>query len=181
MFGAPGLPDLLVTPVIIMLLFAVSCVSEDGKDLGSVIGSIRKGLNEDADRQFGLEPIHRECDLPVENGFVCPTDIIERRSDLSAFVTVHNTIAVGVINAIQNLGHQIPEDYSIVGIALGKETDLIILPLAAIRWQGDQIGQQVTRIPICKLNDENATAEHVLVPPQIEIRDSTSQVGRNSG
>jgi Sec-independent protein translocase protein TatA len=54
MFGAPGLPDLLVTPVIIMLLFAVSCVSEDGKDLGSVIGSIRKGLNEDADRQFGL-------------------------------------------------------------------------------------------------------------------------------
>lgn len=48
MFGALGLPELLVILAIILLLFGAGRVSKVGKELGSAIGSFRKGLNEDA-------------------------------------------------------------------------------------------------------------------------------------
>ena len=49
MFGALGLPELLVILVIVMLLFGAGRVSKVGKELGAAIGSIRKGMNEDPD------------------------------------------------------------------------------------------------------------------------------------
>lgn len=52
MFGALGLPELLVILVIILLLFGVGRVSKIGKELGSAVGSFRKGLNEDADKEL---------------------------------------------------------------------------------------------------------------------------------
>ena len=53
MFGALGLPELVVILVIVVLLFGVGRVSKIGKELGSVVGSIRKGLNEDAETKSG--------------------------------------------------------------------------------------------------------------------------------
>ena len=49
MFGALGLPELVIILVIVMLLFGVGRVSQVGKELGSAIGAIRKGMNEDPD------------------------------------------------------------------------------------------------------------------------------------
>ncbi len=49
MFGALGLPELVVILLIVILLFGVGRVSKVGKELGSAIGSIRNGLNEDSD------------------------------------------------------------------------------------------------------------------------------------
>ena len=130
---------------------------------------------QDAIRKFGLEPIYRECDLSVESGAASAVNVIEQYPDISAFVTMHNTITVGAINAIQGLGCRIPEDYSIVGIALGKETDLIIPPMTAIHWEGDQIGRQAAQMLINQLNTKEPVTEQILIPPRIVTRRSTSE------
>lgn len=49
MFSGLGLPELLIILVIVMLLFGAGRVSQIGKELGSAIGSIRKGMQEDQD------------------------------------------------------------------------------------------------------------------------------------
>ena len=89
---------------------------------------------------------------------------------------MHNTVAVGAINAIQSLGRRIPDDYSVVGVALGKESDLILPPLNAIHWYGDQIGQQAAKILINTLTNKTVKPEQILVQHQIEIRSSTSRI-----
>ncbi len=42
----PGLPELLIILVIVVLLFGVGRVSKIGGELGQAIGNFRKGLNE---------------------------------------------------------------------------------------------------------------------------------------
>jgi DNA-binding LacI/PurR family transcriptional regulator len=61
-------------------------------------------------------------------------------------------------------------------VALGRESDLILPPLTAIPWYGDQIGQQAAKILINTLTDKAAKPEQILVQHQIEIRNSTSRI-----
>ena len=127
-------------------------------------------------RRFSLKPICYEASLSVESGYACANEAIKTYPDITAFVVMHNTMAVGVINAIQSLGRRIPEDYSMVGVALGRESDLILPPLTGIPWYGDQIGRQAARILINILADQKAIPEQILVQHEIEIRSSTSRI-----
>jgi len=129
---------------------------------------------EQAVGQFGLEPIYRECDLSTESGASCVREIIEQYPDVSAFVAVHNTIAVGTINAIQDLGRQVPDDYSLIGIALGKESDLIIPPLTTMHWESDHIGHLAAKILINQLQGTYAQPEQLLLQPKLAVRKSTT-------
>jgi DNA-binding LacI/PurR family transcriptional regulator len=46
-----------------------------------------------------------------------------------ALVAIHNAIAVGAIRALRDVQLQVPQDCSVVGVAIGKEADLVIPPL----------------------------------------------------
>ncbi len=123
--------------------------------------------------EFNLEPIYYESSLAVEGSRACIKAAIEEHPQMTAIVAVHNSVAVGAINAVQSLGKQIPEDYSLVGVALGRESDLIIPPLTSIPWEGDEIGEMAARILIDKLNTKKPKITHILLPPKMEVRKST--------
>lgn len=53
----PGLPELLIILVIVVLLFGVGRVSKIGGELGQAIGNFRKGLN---DASEGDKPKNEE-------------------------------------------------------------------------------------------------------------------------
>jgi sec-independent protein translocase protein TatA len=52
---ALGLPELLVILVIVMLLFGAGRVSKLGKELGSAIGALKKGINEGDEQVDGAK------------------------------------------------------------------------------------------------------------------------------
>jgi len=62
---------------------------------------------------------------------------------------------VGAINAVQSLGKQIPEDYSLVGVALGGKA-ISYPPVTSIPWRGNEIGEMAARILIDKLKYQKA-------------------------
>jgi len=127
-------------------------------------------------RQFNLKPIYSKCNLAVESGYSCARQLIDQNPDLTAFIVVHNTIAVGTINAVKSLGWQVPDNYSVLGVGLGMESDLIVPPLTAISWRGDQIGLQAAKILINKLSNKDAAPQQILMPHQVDVRGSTSRV-----
>jgi DNA-binding LacI/PurR family transcriptional regulator len=136
------------------------------------------GFQQAIDR-FRLKPICYEANLTVESGYARATEAVKEHPDITAFVVMHNTVAVGAINAIQSLGRRIPDDYSVVGVALGKESDLILPPLNAIHWYGDQIGQRAAKILINTLTNKTAKPEQILVHHKIEIRGSTARISQS--
>jgi DNA-binding LacI/PurR family transcriptional regulator len=137
-----------------------------------------QGFQHAIDR-FKLKPICYQANLTVESGYACAVDAIKQHPKMTAFVVMHNTVVVGTINAIQSLGRRIPDDCSIVGVALGKESDLILPPLTAIHWYGDQIGHQAAKILINALTNKVVKPEQILVQHRIEIRSSTSRINPN--
>jgi DNA-binding LacI/PurR family transcriptional regulator len=58
-----------------------------------------------------------------------PVQLMTHEPRLMALVAMHNAIAVGAIRALRDVQLQVPQDCSVVGVAIGKEADLVIPPL----------------------------------------------------
>ena len=128
--------------------------------------------------KFNLSPVYRESDQTVESAYAVTTDLLRENPHLTAFVVMHNTMAVGALSALQELGRKVPDDCSLIGIAFGNEGELIIPPLTAINWSGHDIGQQAAKMLIRQLQAKGSTPEQILVPPKLDIRRSTAPVAR---
>jgi LacI family transcriptional regulator len=89
---------------------------------------------------------------------------------------MHNTIAVGAITALQEMNRKVPDDCSILGVAIGDEGQLIIPPLTAIEWSGHDIGHQAAQMLLRQLKGECLDPEQILVPPKLQLRRSTAAV-----
>jgi sec-independent protein translocase protein TatA len=53
----PGLPELLIILVIVLLLFGVGRLSRIGGELGSAIANFRKGMNDGTETDKKDEPL----------------------------------------------------------------------------------------------------------------------------
>ena len=62
-----------------------------------------------------------------------------------------------------------------MGVALGKEAELVIPPLTAVDFSGHDVGRQAARMLIQELNGRHETHAQVLVRPNLQVRRSTSQ------
>jgi DNA-binding LacI/PurR family transcriptional regulator len=131
---------------------------------------------ENAVHQFNLSPCYRESDLAVEGAYAATNDLLRENPHLTAFVVMHNTIAVGTLSALQDKGRKVPNDCSLVGVAFGNESELIIPPLTAINWSGYDIGQQAAQMLIRQLQAKGSSPEQILVSPKLEVRRSTAPV-----
>jgi DNA-binding LacI/PurR family transcriptional regulator len=144
------------------------------RGLGPAMRSLR-GIHMAADR-FDVAPVYRESALEVEQAYCTTLQLMAHDPRPTAFVAMHNTIAVGAIRALRDLQLQVPQDCSVVGVAIGKEADLVIPPLTAVVFSAHEVGHQAARMLIQQLEGRTSTAQQVLVPPKLQIRGSTAQV-----
>jgi DNA-binding LacI/PurR family transcriptional regulator len=124
--------------------------------------------------KHGLDPISVECDLGVAASQASVSRLLADHPDITAVVTMHNTIAVGAINALHVAGRKVPDDCSVIGIAFGTDSDLIIPPLTAIHWDAQAIGREAARMLIRQLDRQSALRHQELVPPRLVMRRSTA-------
>jgi DNA-binding LacI/PurR family transcriptional regulator len=124
--------------------------------------------------KHGLEAISVECDLNVEASAHAAARLLATHPDVTAIVAMHNTTAVGAIHAIQASGRTVPEDCSVIGIAFGSDSDLIIPRLTAIHWDAQQIGQDAAQMLIRLLDKGSGPVIQELVPPRFVIRKSAA-------
>jgi DNA-binding LacI/PurR family transcriptional regulator len=129
-------------------------------------------------KKFKVTPLYRESDLIVKRAYSATKSLLAENAHITAFVTVHNTLAVGAITVLQEMGRKVPDDCSIVGVAVGDEGELIIPPLTGIEWSGHEIGQQAAKMLIRELKGESRGPEQILAPPKLKVRRSTAPAPR---
>lgn len=125
-------------------------------------------------KRFKLRPLYRECDLIVKRACSAAKGLLAEHSEITAIVTMHNTLAVGAIMALQEMGRNVPDDCSIVGLPASDESELIIPPLTGIEWSMQDIGYQAAKMLIRELNGKSREPEQILIPPKLTLRSSTA-------
>jgi DNA-binding LacI/PurR family transcriptional regulator len=140
------------------------------------IGPAMRGLRgfHKAVEKFEVTPLYRECELEVERARCVTLQLMTQHPRLTALVAVHNTLAVGAIRALNELERKIPEDCSILGVAIGKP-ELVIPPLTSLDFAIHDVGRQAAHMLIDQLKTGRETSQQVLVRPTLRLRSTTSQ------
>jgi DNA-binding LacI/PurR family transcriptional regulator len=142
------------------------------KGIGSAVRALQ-GFKS-AVTKFNCTPLYRESELGVKRAYSTAKSLLGENPHITAFVTVHNTLAVGAITALQEMNRKVPEDCSILDVAIGDESELIIPPLTGIEWPGHEIGHQAAKMLIRELKGTGLGLEQVLVPPKLKLHHSTA-------
>jgi DNA-binding LacI/PurR family transcriptional regulator len=128
--------------------------------------------------QFGLQSYYREIGLnSVEEGFEGTNDLLDENPDLTAIVTVSHLTAAGSIKALTLQGRNVPQDCSVLAIGFGGNFANVVTPsLTTLEWSPYEISYQATLLMTEKLANERLSAQQILVPPKLIVRESTKEV-----
>jgi DNA-binding LacI/PurR family transcriptional regulator len=146
------------------------------KGLGPAVRA-RQGF-EAAVNKFKVDSQYRECLQTVERAYWATKSLLKENPRITAIVTMHTTLAVGAIRALQEMNRKVPDDCSIVGVPVGEESELIIPPLTGIEWSGHEIGHQAAKMLIRGLKGTSPGPEQILVRPKLTLRRSTGPASR---
>ena len=128
--------------------------------------------------KFRVDSLHRESLQTVERAYWATKSLLKEDPRITAIVTMHNTLAVGAITALQEMKRKVPDDCSIVGVPIDDGSELIIPPLTGIEWAGHEIGYQAARMLIREIKGTSPGPEQILVPPKLKLCQSTAPAPR---
>ncbi|HVO68633.1 MAG TPA: substrate-binding domain-containing protein, partial [Aggregatilineaceae bacterium] len=124
-------------------------------------------------RKHHLPAIVREVDFGLEETYAAVLSMMEENPAMSAMVTTYHTMSIGTLKALQTLNRGVPDDFSVLGVGVDREAELVLPPLTSIEWATQDAGYQAARLLIRLIEDKNASPEQILVPPKLIVREST--------
>ncbi len=114
---------------------------------------------------FDRKTHYEECRFSMEGGYTAAAELLERCPDITAVFAMGDTIAIGAMRAIKDLGKQIPEDLSVIGYD-GIAASLYTSPrLTTVRLDTAQIAERGVQDLLMRIN-YTKPAVHELVPYQ---------------
>ncbi len=109
---------------------------------------------------YGYEAANTLLDLPPQRR---PT----------AIVAILDTIAIGVMQAAEACGYTVGRDLAVVGFDDMAVAHYVKPGLTTLRQPIKEVGQRVTQLLINILKGEAPAERHILLPPELIIRDSS--------
>jgi len=115
-------------------------------------------------------------DYTEEVGFTCAQKLLELTDPPTAIFASNDQSAMGVIQAIEEAGLEIPNDISVVGFDNIPEAAYSNPGLTTIEQSIDQMGYVAARMLISLVQGESLESELHKVPTELVVRDSCRAV-----
>lgn len=111
-----------------------------------------------------------------QNGYNSAEQLFNKNSNITAIFACNDAMAIGAIQFLKDKGYNVPMDVSIIGFD-DVEADLMIdPPLTTIRVPKIEMGAEALRIMIQNLKQKKNIPKKILVPVELIIRKSTTQL-----
>jgi len=135
-------------------------------------------------RRRGIRMALAEANLPVQSlafyagdfstrsGAEAVTALLTKHPDLTAIIAMNDRMAMGAIQALQQMGRCVPDDISVTGYDNLAISELVTPPLTTIDPLANQLGQTAVRLLVDSL--QNNAYSHEVLPPELVVRASTA-------
>ncbi len=119
-----------------------------------------------------------ECDCTIEGGYEAFQTLWGMRRRPTALVAMADVIALGALQAAQEHGVQVPEDFSLVGFDDIPTSRFTTPPLTTISQPTVEKGQVAARMLVHVIEDRETEPKHIVLPVTLVERGSSCPPGR---
>lgn len=128
---------------------------------------------EEAIREYGLNPnIEYMPDLEIESGALAFRNAREKNPNISAVFGSNDPMAIGAMQAAQDMGLKIPDDVAVIGFDNIPWSENTNPPLTTIYIHKEQIGKLAARRLLEKINEGSESPMITRVGNELVLRRS---------
>ena len=121
--------------------------------------------------------LFRESRFSYEAGYEMARVFFAERPETTALFAMSDTVAVGAIRALQDLGRSVPEDVSVIGFD-GVDIGRYTLPrLTTVEQPVEEIARRSVNL-LLDMMEQNAAPRHILVNAAFRRRESVAPCAR---
>ena len=118
--------------------------------------------------------LYRETRFSYDAGYEIAKVFFAEQPDVTALFAMSDTVAVGAIRALKDLGRSVPEDVSIVGFD-GIDISRFMVPrLTTVEQPVDEIARKSVNL-LLDMMEKDAAPRHILVEAAFRKRESLAQ------
>jgi LacI family transcriptional regulator len=114
-----------------------------------------------------------ECDVSFQGGYNVIQTILDKKIEVHSVFAVSDVIALGAIRAMVEKGIKIPQEVLVVGYDDISISSMFIPSLTTVRQPKYLMGQKAVELLIGKIKDPLRKVDHVVLEPELIIREST--------
>lgn len=122
--------------------------------------------------QFDRSLVHN-VKMSVDAGYIAIRQLFEKKEAVSTVYCGCDTIAIGVMEFLVERGIKIPQAVRVAGYDDIDYAEYLRVPLTTVRQPKEQIGRWGTEIIIKRLKNPALEPQHIILKPELVIRDST--------
>ncbi len=118
-------------------------------------------------------------DFTRESGYKSAKNLLEKLDNnniVTAIFAISDLMAIGVIQAVNDLGYRVPEDISVIGFDNIKACEYINPTLTTISQNAIEIGRESVNSIINRLKKKKVQKK-ILIEPKLVVRNSCKKLG----
>lgn len=129
-------------------------------------------------RRLGLPLLHYETDQSLRHVRFATSNMLNEHPEITALITMRETVETALYGGIHDLGLRIPEDISVVGLANPQGPELTSPALTALDYPAWSMAYDAGNMLIDQLEEVVTTTRQILREPTLTVRASTAPVKR---
>ena len=142
---------------------------KNGKIIGAVEALEQRGIT------FDFEKDYEPCSYSAESGYEAAARLLGRSPDLTAVFAISDSIALGAIRALKDIGRRVPEDVSVIGFDGLTYAKYSIPRLATIRQDTATLAKKCVDDLLLRIT-YGGPAVHELIPYEFIEGESVAPV-----
>jgi DNA-binding LacI/PurR family transcriptional regulator len=120
-----------------------------------------------------LEPVAiLEGDWSAKSGYLQTTHLLEQGAEFDAILAANDQMALGVLLALQQTGHRVPEDMSVVGFDNIPESEFFYPPLTTVAQDFSLLGQRAIEQLVGLIEMPNLVNQIQVIATRFVLRQS---------
>ncbi|NJN43707.1 MAG: LacI family transcriptional regulator [Anaerolineae bacterium] len=126
--------------------------------------------------KHNLTPYVREINFTIPEMAEATSSLLDEESGLTAIFSLTDAPINGALSVLKERGYSLPQEFSIVGLAIDRIAEIMAPKLTAIRFPSYQMGYQAASMLIEKLQNDPLKEEQILLVPELIERETTGMI-----